>query len=232
MSKFLYLLIMFISSPALCKIRIAIIDDFSGHGKIIYSLIHKNTDAEITKFDLTSKNPEQYYEFLKKIKNESFDILNLSLGHIDFDQQEYFLLKEISLNGTAIVTAAGNDNQRLGQRNKIFPCMLKISNLYCVGAGDSSKAKDSNFGVGVSYFVSGKFNNEDATSYAAPRFSALLSRVLTISNINLETFLNTRSNFVIVNNETIQILNIQELKFDIDFLLLNQNRNYIAKYGF
>lgn len=213
----IFLINILFSVSAFSEVKIAVIDNFeSYHGNAVYEIIQSTVhkDSKISKFQFDGNNLEKYYSHLEKIRDEKFDIVNLSFGSSNYDLQESLLLRQISENGTLIVVAAGNDNTRIEGNNKIYPCSLKIDNLYCIGAGEKEKASLSNYGFGVTYFMSGKYKDKDMTSFSAPRFSSLLSFLVKMPLINRDSFLEACSSKVEFKNDTLNLI-------DLNFVISN-----------
>lgn len=226
--KFLILFLSLFSLNSYAQVKIVVIDNFSSyHGKAVVEIIKENApSAHITTFDFDGNNLDSYYNMLNQVLVGEFDILNLSMGHADYDAEEANLIRQISNKGIKIVTAAGNHNERLGKNNQIFPCMLKLENLYCVGAGIDKKAKASNFGVNVSYFIDGRYKNEDATSFSAPRFVSLMSKIIHLQGISIDSLLESRSQYVLNQDEAIRIIDFESLSKDLNYLNLLLTSSY------
>lgn len=205
--------------------KVAIIDNFdSYHGKAVYNLISENTvSIEIDKFNFNGKDVDIYYSHLETILKGDYDFLNLSLGHYEYDGKEAELLRKIADKGTKIITASGNENKKLSSSYKVFPCMLPIENLYCVGAGKESKAPASNFGRGVSFFVDGSFNEHNVSSFATPRFLSILVKLSKIKDVKVESILESRSKNVNHLGENITIIDFSALSTDLNYLYKNQS---------
>lgn len=214
------LLVLFFPIFSFAKIKVAVVDNFeSGHGQRVVEIIEtKSRNVEVVRFHVDFKDFDKYLKALLKIENESFDILNLSHGQREYNQIEASLLRKISEKGTKIIVAAGNDNLRLGIKNQVFPCQLRLDNLICVGASiNNEKAKLSNYGKNVSLYISGNFYNENMTSYSAPNLVALLSYFPNWTDLN-EQLLSLSKNSLF-QNETISILEFNEVIRSIPYLL-------------
>lgn len=174
-------------------IDVVIIDDLgNNHSKIVKSILSENNILE-----LDAKN---YIDSLKETIKIKPAVLNLSLGGLEEVPEEYYLLKQISDQGTIIVVASGNDNNFISQKNPIYPCIYKIANLFCIGSSmNFKKSSLSNFGPTVQYFIDGSFKNQNMTSFAAPRFSKLVLRMLknkidlnVLKHISVETLIDNK----------------------------------------
>jgi len=193
------------------KVNIAVVDNFeTQHGEQVSSIISKKSkNSLITQFHVDFKDFSKYLNILKEISNKSFDILNLSHGQVDYSLEESILLQKIAQNGTIIVVASGNDNSRIDKKNTIYPCQLKIKNLFCIGSSENmTKSSLSNFGPSVSFFISGQFYGKNVSSFAAPNFSALISHFL---DKDIDLFLKSLSFQTMYRNESIFLVDFDKI---------------------
>lgn len=179
----LSLLILLFTIPAFAQV--VIIDDFAtpkSHGYQVQKVLKADYPGEIITLPVAT-----YHQSLKKVIKLKPQVLNLSFGTQEYDHQEIELLKEISSQGTFIVVAAGNSNQKVNQQNPIYPCFYPIENLICVGAAqDSQKAPLSNYGPKIKVYTSGQYQGDNVTSFAAPRISAFVAQALSCSQQPLD----------------------------------------------
>jgi hypothetical protein len=84
------------------------------------------------------------------IKNKVKYILYAS-SSLSYSKQEEALLKLATDNGAYVFVSAGNDDKVIDSKNKLYPCSLKIKNLFCIG----NRAKYSNKGDSVVLFDEG-----------------------------------------------------------------------------
>lgn len=183
---------------------IAVVDDFStpsSHGFKVSSIL-KEGKSKIIEVDIS----QGYEESLLKVKELKPEVLNLSLGGRELTDFEINLLTAISRQGTVIVVAAGNSNEELSMKNPIYPCVLRIKNLYCVGAKDNkTKAPLSNYGFQVNYFIDGSYNGQNMTSFAAPRL-ALVIAYLMDQGLNPSEYLNSLGEEIVVAKRKVQFI--------------------------
>lgn len=175
MKLVLFIFFIIFSIESIANVDIVIIDDFGkDHSFIVRSLLD-DKHSRVLELDA-----HDYINSLQKVIELKPAILNLSLGGTEEVPDEQKLLKQISDQGTIIVVASGNNNDELGSKNKMYPCVYKIKNLKCVGASENKfkKAKLSNYGYQVNYFISGKYKNMNMTSFAAPRLSKLILKIM------------------------------------------------------
>lgn len=197
------MLLSLLISSALAS-TIVVVDDFSSslsHGPKVSSIL-KESKNKVIEIDVT----KGYEESLIKAKDLNPEVLNLSLGGRELTDFEINLLSSISRQGTIIVVAAGNSNEELSIKNPIYPCVLRIKNLYCVGAKEkNSKAPLSNYGFQVNYFIDGSFQGKNMTSFAAPRL-ALVVAYLINEGLNPAEYLNSLGEEVIVGKRKVQFI--------------------------
>lgn len=161
--------------------QVVIIDDFSSprsHGYKVKAVLQKEFQGEIITLPV-----ENYSTSLKQVLEIKPLVLNLSFGTSEYSGEEIELLKQISNQGTYIVVAAGNSNQKVNNANPVYPCFYPIENLMCVGASEGlTKAVFSNFGPKVKLFTNGFYQGENVTSFAAPRVSAFIAASIKCHN--------------------------------------------------
>lgn len=165
--------------------QVVIIDDFSSanaHGYKVQEVLRKEYTGEIVNLSVY-----EYTKSLSKVLQIKPAVLNLSFGTNEYNTEEIELLKQISVQGTFIVVAAGNNNQKVNMNNPVYPCFYPVKNLICVGAANGlEKALFSNFGPKVKVFTDGSFKGENVTSFAAPRVSAFVAGTLKCHNYPLD----------------------------------------------
>jgi subtilisin family serine protease len=84
------------------------------------------------------------------IKNKVKYILYASSSS-SHSKQEEALLKLATDNGAYVFVSAGNDGKVIDSKNKLYPCSLKIKNLFCIG----NRSNYSNKGDSVVLFDEG-----------------------------------------------------------------------------
>lgn len=137
--------------------------DLNGHGTHIAGIILKGTCKEVqlescSYFDILNPRGsfEDYINCLKLAINDKPDIINISAGGTNFDQDEFDLLTILSNMGVKIVTAAGNNAQDLNKFD-YFPAKYKITNVIPVGNLDVDGKRNitSNYGLENEVYESG-----------------------------------------------------------------------------
>ena len=165
--------------------EIVIIDDFSSaqsHGQKVKEVLTYSVEEK----ELITLSAHDYQSSLEKVLEIKPKVLNLSLGGSEFNEKELELLKAITTQGTWVIVAAGNDNEKVNGQNPIYPCVYKIHGLICVGALDGDKKSHlSNFGPSVKFYEKGNYKKENVTSFASPRVSALVYKMIKC-NLNPE----------------------------------------------
>ena len=174
-------LLVFLFVVSVHAMDLIIIDDFStqsSHGYQVKENI-TNKSLSIETFNITSSQDKKlYYQALENVIKNPPRVLNLSFGGLEYDYQEAEYLRKISDLGVYIVVGAGNHGQRLVKDTNVYPCVLKIENLLCVGAlMNSHKTPSSNYGSQVKYFSDGSYKNTNATSFAAPKVSQAIAEI-------------------------------------------------------
>lgn len=130
------------------------IDDIQGHGTHIAGIIKKFANKSnycllIYKYYSDSANGSQNMSrevaaLQEAIKNKA-DIVNLSGGGPEFDEDEYSIIKNNPQ--VTFVVAAGNKSKNLDiPGNEYYPASYWLKNEFIVGAGDYS---ESNYGSKV-----------------------------------------------------------------------------------
>lgn len=229
------ILSLLISTPALA-IKVGVIDDFTSyHGNEVVKIIKDNSpkNIEVVMYQLNKgSSQEDYLAILDQVSKSNLDVLNLSFGTKEYDSKEHSLLRKISNTGTKIVVAAGNSNVDVSKKDPVYPCLLKLDNLYCIGALDQDKKSQfSNYGRNVDFFIDGTFSKGNMTSFAAPRFAAVLAHLIT-GNLNIDSYLESSFKLVMIKNgEILRAVKIdaikEEMKYQQKALLVSKRHNPI-----
>lgn len=158
------------------------IQDTINHGKNVMRLIHKHAGEQrsVEKYCMVMYkfyNPEEPFKdngqhFLKALRYAKLvhpDIINISAGGSNFEQEELNIIK--SMPKTKFIVASGNDNLNLDDKdNEYYPCSYNLPNLICVGSLDNNGQRSikSNYGKVVKLWRLGEYIFGSGTSFATP----------------------------------------------------------------
>lgn len=173
-------------------------NNLSGDEAVIYNLIHEvapnvsiitirvMTDGE------QSVSPESIVKALEVCKTQNVDIVNLSLGSIEENEDVSNAIAELDAEGIIVLASAGD----YSQPNKLFPA--SNNQTISVGAYDRNRTeweKDNAYGAndvlfpGVDITVSddsGNFSEVSGTSYATALASGYVSLLLSVHPYSTE----------------------------------------------
>lgn len=160
--------------------------DVDGHGTHLAGVItidqepedlhlysYRFTDGETYFHDpvilkLRNKNNERrYLQSLKQAIKDKVQILNLSLMHQNYIEEEVELFKKAADQGMLVIAGAGNDKLDL-DKTPSYPCAYDLPNILCVGSSNGAQDKISsfsNFGSPVKIYAHG----EEVIGYSIDR---------------------------------------------------------------
>lgn len=188
--KILFTFFLLSSSISLAqKNMIAIIDDYSSptsHGHRVTKSFTEYSGKlkfapEIIELNINGHRELDLVSLVKIAIDLKVKVINLSfgytsLGSVEFDMNEYRVLKKASDAGIWIIVASGNDGKELSQTHSVYPCMYKIENLVCVGAEENKKrVNSSNYGSLVYLFANGVSGRENKSSFSAPKVTQAIA---------------------------------------------------------
>lgn len=182
-------------------VTIFVIDTFDdsllSHGDVVANII----EQEVPQFEIKRLNVKEkdsygrniYYEALDQVYNykmENFDkkvIVNISLGFYQPEKYHKFLVEELSNLGVGIVAAAGNDDSPIS----FYPAAYEDQVVAVASIRGSKKTDYSNYGDYIDVCAEGRFFTSfnlpqffsykaSGTSFAAPRVSAFLAKIISV----------------------------------------------------
>jgi subtilisin family serine protease len=180
------------------------------HGTTVFSVLSREAPkSTIAIYRFPALNMCKFKELIEHIAKNSIRIVNLSMGSSNINDWLCFQEAALKNNKIIFVVSAGNNGFDI-DKNPIYPASLKLDNIITVTSSDLNGrvGRGSNIGNisidfmlpaervevidhrGVKAFTGG-------TSYAAPRLTAMISRLITanpgISNENILKILKKRS---------------------------------------
>jgi len=180
------------------------------HGTTVFSVLSREAPkSTIAIYRFPALNMCKFKELIEHIAKNSIRIVNLSMGSSNINDWLCFQEAALKNNKILFVVSAGNNGFDI-DKNPIYPASLKLDNIITVTSSDLNGrvGRGSNIGNisidfmlpaervevidhrGVKAFTGG-------TSYAAPRLTAMISRLITanpgISNEDILKILKKRS---------------------------------------
>lgn len=180
------------------------------HGTTVFSVLSREAPkSTIAIYRFPALNMCKFKELIEHIAKNSIRIVNLSMGSSNINDWLCFQEAALKNNKIIFVVSAGNNGFDI-DKNPIYPASLKLDNIITVTSSDLNGrvGRGSNIGNisidfmlpaervevidhrGVKAFTGG-------TSYAAPRLTAMISRLITanpgISNEDILKILKKRS---------------------------------------
>ena len=180
------------------------------HGTTVFSVLSREAPkSTIAIYRFPALNMCKFKELIEHIAKNSIRIVNLSMGSSNVNDWLCFQEAALKNNKILFVVSAGNNGFDI-DKNPIYPASLKLDNIITVTSSDLNGrvGRGSNIGNisidfmlpaervevidhrGVKAFTGG-------TSYAAPRLTAMISRLITanpgISNEDILKILKKRS---------------------------------------
>jgi len=180
------------------------------HGTTVFSVLSREAPkSTIAIYRFPALNMCKFKELIEHIAKNSIRIVNLSMGSSNIYDWLCFQEAALKNNKILFVVSAGNNGFDI-DKNPIYPASLKLDNIITVTSSDLNGrvGRGSNIGNisidfmlpaervevidhrGVKAFTGG-------TSYAAPRLTAMISRLITanpgISNEDILKILKKRS---------------------------------------
>ena len=180
------------------------------HGTTVFSVLSREAPkSTIAIYRFPALNMCKFKELIEHIAKNSIRIVNLSMGSSNINEWLCFQEAALKNNKIIFVVSAGNNGFDI-DKNPIYPASLKLDNIITVTSSDLNGrvGRGSNIGNisidfmlpaervevidhrGVKAFTGG-------TSYAAPRLTAMISRLITanpgISNEDILKILKKRS---------------------------------------
>ena len=191
------------------------------HGTTVFSVLSREAPkSTIAIYRFPALNMCKFKELIEHIAKNSIRIVNLSMGSSNINEWLCFQEAALKNNKIIFVVSAGNNGFDI-DKNPIYPASLKLDNIITVTSSDLNGrvGRGSNIGNisidfmlpaervevidhrGVKAFTGG-------TSYAAPRLTAMISRLIT-------------ANLGISNEEILKILKKRSIK----------SNQKVTKYG-
>lgn len=184
MRKNLSLIILFLYSSLSLGVenKIAIIDDFSNsksHGHLVSKSFSEykgdlKFKPEVIELNIAASHLS-FSELIDLAISLKVKVINLSFESVglEYNYEDYRILKKASDSGIWIVVASGNYGQELKPKtNPVYPCMYRISQLVCIGASVKNKVwEKSNYGGWVFAYADGVLDKQIGTSFSAPKIS-------------------------------------------------------------
>lgn len=181
------------------SVTIFVIDTFDdsmlSHGEVVTSIIEQHVPQfNIKKLNVKEKNNygvNKYYEALDQIYNyklQNFDekvIINISLGFYESEEYHQLLIERLADVGVGIVAAAGNDDSPVS----FYPAAYEEEVIAVASIQGAQKTDYSNYGEYIDVCAEGNFfttinlpqffsYRASGTSFAAPRVSAFLAKIM------------------------------------------------------
>lgn len=181
-NKFIFVFLISFSLNSFGKSKIAIIDDYSkkdSHGHLVSKSFNDYSgklkfSPEVIELNIGGGNLS-FNDLMNMAIDLNVNVINLSFESVglEYNYEDFKVLKKASDLGIWIVVASGNYGQELNlKKNPVYPCMYKIQNLVCVGASIGNKIwNKSNYGSWVFAYAEGTLDNMIGTSFSAPKVS-------------------------------------------------------------
>jgi hypothetical protein len=162
--------------------KIAIIDDFSNsksHGHLVSKSFSEykgdlKFKPEVIELNVSASHLS-FYDLINLAIELKVKVINLSFESVglEYNYEDYRILKKASDAGIWIVVASGNYGQELKPKtNPVYPCMYRVSQLVCIGASVNNKVwEKSNYGSWVFAYADGVLGKQIGTSFSAPKIS-------------------------------------------------------------
>jgi len=189
------------------SVTIFVIDTFDkgmlSHGDIVSSII----EQEVPQFNIKRLNVkkgdsfgvENYYQALTEIynyKRQNSDekvIVNISLGFYEAEGYHEILINQLANIDVGIVAAAGNDDSPIS----FYPAAFEKEVVAVASIKGDSKTDYSNYGEYIDICADGSFftaislpqfmsYRASGTSFAAPRVSSFIAKIMAAEDINFE----------------------------------------------
>jgi len=173
------------------------------HGSIVARIIKREASGvNVIPLEVSRRgdiSEELYFSSLRRIIDYKLNnpekevVVNISLSFSTYQELHHSLIKKLDQLGVLIITAAGNDN------STSFPYPAGFKETIAVASASvGGKEGHSNYGVFIDiaapgeleetfriYYAGGlKYNSlkTSGTSFAAPRVSGLIAKILTMNN--------------------------------------------------
>jgi hypothetical protein len=188
-------------------VTIFVVDTFDdgmlSHGDIVSSII----EQEVPNYNIKKMNVkkgdsfgvENYYQALTEIYNYKRKnsnekvIVNISLGFYEAEGYHEILINQLSNIGVGIVAAAGNDDSPIS----FYPAAFEDEVVAVASIKGDSKTGYSNYGQYIDICAEGSFftaislpqfmsYRASGTSFAAPRVSSFIAKIMAAEDINFE----------------------------------------------
>jgi subtilisin family serine protease len=180
------------------------------HGTTVFSVLSREAPkSTIAIYRFPALNMCKFKELIEHIAKNSIRIVNLSMG--SSNKSDWLCFQEAAFKNNKIifVVSAGNNGFDI-DKNPIYPASLKLDNIITVTSSDLNGrvGRGSNVGnISVDFMLPaervevidhrGVKAFTGGTSYAAPRLTAMISRIITanpdISNEDILKLLKKRS---------------------------------------
>lgn len=180
------------------------------HGTTVFSVLSREAPkSTIAIYRFPALNMCKFKELIEHIAKNSIRIVNLSMGSSNINDWLCFQEAALKNNKIIFVVSAGNNGFDI-DKNPIYPASLKLDNIITVTSSDLNGrvGRGSNIGnISIDFMVPaervevidhrGVKAFTGGTSYAAPRLTAMISRLITanpgISNEDILKILKKRS---------------------------------------
>ena len=199
-------------------VTIFVIDTFGdgmlSHGDIVSSII----EQEVPNYNIKKMNVkkgdsfgvENYYQALTEIynykrkNNDEKVVVNISLGFYEAEGYHEILINQLSNIGVGIVAAAGNDDSPIS----FYPAAFEDKVVAVASIKGNSKTGYSNYGEYIDICAEGSFftaislpqfmsYRASGTSFAAPRVSSFIAKIMAAEDINFKEALTRLKNLSI-----------------------------------
>lgn len=189
------------------SVTIFVVDTFDdgmlSHGDIVSSIIEQEVPQyNIKKLNVKNGNSfgvENYYQALtdiynyKRKNNKEKVIVNISLGFYEAEGYHEILINQLSDIGVGIVAAAGNDDSPIS----FYPAAFEDKVVAVASIKGNNKTDYSNYGEYIDICAEGSFfttislpqflsYRASGTSFAAPRVSSFIAKIMSAEDINFE----------------------------------------------
>jgi len=181
------------------SVTIFVIDTFDqsmlSHGEVVTSII----EQQVPQFNIKRLNVKEkehygiskYYQALDQIYNYKLQntqekvIVNISLGFYESEEYHQLLIERLAELGVGVVAAAGNDDSPIA----FYPAAYEDEVIAVASIKGDQKTDYSNYGEYIDICAEGSFfttislpqffsYRASGTSFAAPRVSAFLSKIM------------------------------------------------------
>lgn len=123
--------------------------DANGHGTHVAGIIlGVMPDAKILPLKSLVNGRKSLDATIKALKyavEQNVDIINYSAGGLEFNQEEYNILKKAQKKGILVIAAAGNESSNIDdEKTTFYPASYKLDNIIAIGNSKTNWFKESN----------------------------------------------------------------------------------------